>query len=78
MINMGKHSAATAVVITFKFVGKTLAVEYVDDGKGASKEALSKKNGLRNTEKRIQALGGSITFDSEEEKGFRAEIRIPK
>lgn len=78
MINMGKHSEATAVVLTFKLFGKTLAVEYIDDGKGASKAALSKKNGLRNTEKRIQAIGGSITFDSEEGNGFKATIRIPQ
>ncbi|MET1258130.1 ATP-binding protein [Flagellimonas sp. DF-77] len=78
MINMGRHSEATAVVLKFNLARKNLVVEYIDDGKGASKEALSKKNGLRNTEKRIQAIGGSITFDSEEGNGFKATIRIPQ
>ncbi|WP_299218482.1 hypothetical protein [uncultured Aquimarina sp.] len=30
-----------------------------------------------NTEKRIQAIKGTIIFDSEIDKGFKAEIKIP-
>ena len=75
---MARHSKAQQTVIIFKDHNKTLHVYYEDDGVGASKEALFRKNGLKNTEKRIQAIGGSIIFDSEEGKGFRAEIHIPK
>lgn len=78
VINMARHSSASQTVILFKDQKKELFVYYEDDGVGASKESLLRKNGLRNTEKRIQAIGGSITFDSEEGKGFRAEIRTPK
>lgn len=78
VINMARHSKAKQTVILFKDQNKELYVYYEDDGVGASEESLLRKNGLRNTEKRIQAIGGSITFDSEEGKGFRAEIRIPK
>ena len=78
VINMARHSKANQTVILFKDQNKELFIYYEDDGVGASKESLSRKNGLQNTEKRIQAIGGSITFDSEEGKGFRAEIRIPK
>ncbi|MCL6267782.1 tetratricopeptide repeat-containing sensor histidine kinase [Flagellimonas myxillae] len=76
--NMAQHSKADQTVILFRVKKKELSIYYEDDGVGASKKSLLRKNGLWNTEKRIQALGGSITFDSEEEKGFRAEIRIPK
>ncbi len=76
--NMSQHSKAKQTVILFRDKKKELSIYYEDDGVGASKKSLLRKNGLRNTEKRIQALGGSITFDSEEQKGFRAEIRIPK
>ncbi|MDC6364008.1 MULTISPECIES: tetratricopeptide repeat-containing sensor histidine kinase [Flavobacteriaceae] len=78
MINMGKHSKATMIAITFQKVGKILKVDYSDDGIGASIEDLNTKNGLRNTEKRIQALGGTITFDSGKGDGFRANIILPK
>ncbi|MEP3211164.1 MAG: hypothetical protein ABJN95_18395 [Maribacter sp.] len=78
VINMARHSKANQTVILFKDQNKELFIYYEDDGIGASKEALLRKNGLQNTEKRIQAIGGSITFDTEDGKGFRAEIRIPK
>ncbi|MFX0555626.1 hypothetical protein ACOCEA_02450 [Maribacter sp. CXY002] len=78
IINMARHSKAQQTVIIFKEHNKILNVYYEDDGVGASKESLFRKNGLQNTEKRIQAIGGSIIFDSEEGKGFRAEIHIPK
>ncbi|MEP5434400.1 MAG: hypothetical protein ABJP92_16550 [Flavobacteriaceae bacterium] len=78
VINMARHSKANQTVILFRDQKKELFIYYEDNGVGASKESLLRKNGLRNTEKRIQAIGGSITFDSEEGKGFRAEIRTPK
>nr|WP_298793861.1 hypothetical protein [uncultured Allomuricauda sp.] len=78
MINMGKYSKATLITIAFRKTGKLLKVDYADDGVGAPIEALNAKNGLRNTEKRIQALGGTITFDSGKGDGFRANIILPK
>jgi len=78
VINMTRHSKAKQTVILFKDQNKELFVYYEDDGVGASEESLLRKNGLQNTEKRIQAIGGSITFESEEGNGFRADIRIPK
>ncbi len=78
MINMGKHSQAEQVSVVFKKTATTLEIHYADDGVGASKSSLITKNGLRNTEKRIQAIGGSITFDSETGKGFKATIAVPQ
>ncbi len=77
MINLARHSDANAVAITFQIHEKNLLVGYEDDGAGATQEALVMKNGLRNTEKRIQAIHGSIIFDTEKNGGFRAEIQIP-
>ena len=77
MINMGKHSKANMVTIGFKHTGKTMVVKYYDNGVGASKEELNAKNGLRNTEKRIQAIGGTVIFDSDKGEGFTAHIMIP-
>jgi tetratricopeptide (TPR) repeat protein len=78
MINMGRHSGATLVTIGFEERDKMLMAAYTDNGVGASEEDLKTKNGLRNTEKRIQAIGGTITFGSGKGEGFRARIEIPK
>jgi len=77
MINMGKHSKASLITIVFKKSGSELLVKYNDNGVGASQKDINRKNGLRNTEKRIQAIGGSITFDSGKGEGFSAHVVIP-
>lgn len=77
MINMVKHSNATAVKIAFKTLPNSLQINYSDNGVGASKMAMQNKNGLRNTEKRIQAISGTIIFETIKGKGFKVEIKIP-
>lgn len=77
MTNMQKHSKASLVSIDFEQSKKKLKIEYSDDGIGTSKDKLNTKNGLLNTEKRIQAINGSITFDSDNNKGFNALIEVP-
>ncbi|WP_108424524.1 tetratricopeptide repeat-containing sensor histidine kinase [Flagellimonas amoyensis] len=78
MINMGKHSMATLVTIGFVESEKILKVLYSDNGEGASEQDLKYRNGLRNTEKRIQAIGGTITFGSGKGEGFKASLVIPR
>lgn len=73
MTNMKKHSQATAVVLIFQQIGKKINVEYTDNGIGCM---LNNKNGLQNAENRIQAINGTITFDSEPGKGFKSKIKI--
>ncbi|WP_298544584.1 tetratricopeptide repeat-containing sensor histidine kinase [uncultured Aquimarina sp.] len=77
MTNMQKHSQADLVAIVFKNEKNKLTIKYSDNGVGIQKEEIKSKNGLRNTEKRIQAINGTIIFDSEKDKGFKAEIKIP-
>ncbi len=73
MTNMKKHSQATAVALTFNQEGKKIFIEYTDNGVGCT---LKNKNGLQNAENRIQAIKGTITFESEPGKGFRSKISI--
>ena len=77
MINMQKHSDANLVSFAFEQTKKILKVTYADDGAGASNKELNLKNGLWNTEKRIEAIGGTIIFDSEKGSGFEVQIGIP-
>lgn len=76
MTNMKKHSQASQVAITFTQDVNKLTITYFDNGIGISKKNIKNKNGLRNTEKRIQAINGTIIFDSEKEKGFKVQIQI--
>lgn len=73
LVNMQKHSKATAVVISFSQNSKILTIEYSDNGVGSY---LKNKNGLQNTGNRINAISGSFTFDSIPNKGFRATIKV--
>ena len=77
MINMQKHSGASIVSIHFEQTKAKLKISYNDNGKGAAKSSLNNKNGLWNTEKRILAINGSLTFDSEKGEGFKAQVEIP-
>jgi len=73
LTNMKKHSEASVVVISFKAEGKKIYLEYADNGKGTE---LRKTGGLHITETRIQSIGGSIIFETEPGKGFKAKITI--
>ena len=77
IVNMKKHSHASIVVLKFESNGKTVFIDYTDNGKGAEKNKII-KNGLRNMENRILALKGTITFDTEPDKGFKVKITLPK
>lgn len=77
MVNMKKHSEANLVVIKFESDPKSIVINYTDNGKGCEK-TLMIKNGLQNMETRIQAVKGTIDFDTEPGKGFKAKIVMPK
>ncbi|MEM6718368.1 MAG: tetratricopeptide repeat protein [Bacteroidota bacterium] len=76
LTNMKKHSEAELVGITFTKVKKQFIIKYVDNGKGATRDELLAKNGLGNVENRIEEIKGTITFDTNPDNGFKAEIRF--
>ncbi|MBQ0907782.1 tetratricopeptide repeat protein [Flavobacterium sp. F-328] len=77
MINMKKHSQGTFVVLRFETDNKQCYVHYSDNGIGI-KNPLQSKNGLLNVENRIDAIGGSIIFDSKSSKGLKIRLTFPK
>jgi signal transduction histidine kinase len=77
MVNMKKHSACSLVMIGFKNNNSNLEITYSDNGKGTDNQ-LQIKNGLQNVENRIFSINGTITFDTEPDKGFKVKIIIPK
>ncbi|MGZ0016917.1 tetratricopeptide repeat-containing sensor histidine kinase [Yeosuana sp. AK3] len=73
MTNMRKHSQATLVVLTFNQNKQKTSIAYKDNGLGCN---LTKHNGLTNTENRIESVNGTITFDSQINKGFSVQINV--
>ncbi|GGE58891.1 hypothetical protein EV200_103436 [Pedobacter psychrotolerans] len=76
MVNMGKHSQASDVVIKFEQVQQKINIYYTDNGIGIVGKPQP-KNGLTNTGSRIDAIGGTITFDTKIEKGLKIQISFP-
>ena len=74
---MKKHSQCTLVIIRFETHKNTIEINYIDNGIGTS-EMLKFKNGLQNAENRILAIKGTLTFETESGKGFKAKISAPK
>jgi len=77
MVNMRKHSQCSIVVIGFETYTKGLEINYSDNGIGCP-EMLNFKKGLQNAENRILSINGSITFETETNKGFKAKLKIPR
>ncbi len=73
MTNMKKHSKASLVALTFLQKNSKLTVNYNDNGIGCN---LRKNNGLNNAENRIHTINGTITFESEPNRGFKAQITV--
>ena len=73
LINMKKHSKASVVVLTFDVNRKTILINYSDNGIGCD---LKKGTGLQNVENRIVSINGTITFDSEINKGFKVKLTV--
>jgi tetratricopeptide (TPR) repeat protein len=76
MVNMDKHSQASDVVIKFEQVQQKINIYYTDNGIGISGD-VQPNNGLTNTGTRIAAIGGTITFDTNVEKGLKIKISFP-
>ncbi len=77
MVNMKKHSQCSLVVIRFESLKNKVEISYTDNGIGCD-ELINLKKGLQNAENRILAINGSITFESESNKGFKVKMIIPK
>ena len=81
MTNALKHSKATDIVFESTIDQNQLKVMLSDNGVGFKVNDLPRINGLKNMEKRIASIGGTLTIDSGE-KGtkvtFRTSIELLK
>jgi len=77
MVNMKKHSRASLVALVFTEEKKYLKINYSDNGKGTTSQAIQNGNGLKNVENRIFSVNGKLTFENEKGKGLKIMILIP-
>jgi signal transduction histidine kinase len=76
LVNMQKHSGAANVVVKFEVQGASGLITYMDDGVGMPENTVH-QNGLTNTETRINAIRGRITFGDNDGKGLKIVISFP-
>lgn len=76
LINMKKHSEADRVTLRFERTFEKVKVSYSDTGIGINDETIL-KNGVRNMVNRIENMGGSITFETQTEKGMEVNFSFP-
>lgn len=75
MTNMKKHSKADRVIIDFERENNLINILYTDNGVGIQEH--SPKNGLKNTESRINSIHGTINFEIKTEKGLKINLSFP-
>ncbi|QQV02648.1 MULTISPECIES: tetratricopeptide repeat protein [Chryseobacterium] len=75
MTNMKKHSKADKVLIDFSRENDLINIVYSDNGIGISE--FFPKNGVQNTESRINSIGGTINFDTKTENGLKITLSFP-
>ncbi|NIF07788.1 ATP-binding protein [Chryseobacterium sp. Tr-659] len=76
LINMKKHSYSTHVAFKFERKNDIIQIQYTDNGIGIP-GGITYKNGLTNTDSRIEAINGEIIFDTGIEKGLKIYISFP-
>lgn len=76
LVNMKKHSHADRVSFRFERENNEIKIYYTDNGIGISEQMIH-KNGLANTDSRIETLNGEIIFDTKTEKGLKIYISFP-
>ena len=75
MTNMKKHSRASIVSLRFSKENSVINISYTDNGIGI--DQLFPKNGLQNMENRINAINGTIIFDTETNNLLKINISFP-
>jgi signal transduction histidine kinase len=70
------HAEASRVTVGLQLEGPNLALTVADDGKGGDPSAWSHGLGLGGVRKRCRALGGSVEWLPNGDRGIRCEVRI--
>jgi len=80
--NLVKHSDCTEAAVVFSLNGPWLVVSINDNGKGFEPESNGNSSGmgghgLASVQRRVKALGGSLTIDSGASRGTTVTLNVP-
>lgn len=76
--NIAKHAHASQVKLTIDCIPGTLLVTLKDDGVGMSSSTRPGAGlGIKNVQRRLADLGGSMTYSSEPGAGATSSIQVP-
>jgi len=74
LTNVLRHAQAARVVVEISRVGRVVQLEVQDDGRGRK---AGPGNGLSGMRERVEALGGTLTLDSDHGAGTRLRLLLP-
>jgi signal transduction histidine kinase len=79
LTNVGKHAAATRVVVDLALTGRVLSLEVSDDGRGMASADLAKASsfGIRGLRERAATVGGWIDLSSRAGRGTSLILSVP-
>lgn len=77
LTNVVRHARATRVAVTVRATATALALDVVDDGRGAGTDGVERGQGLRGMSERVALLGGTVDAGDAEGGGFRVAVRLP-
>jgi signal transduction histidine kinase len=78
LANIARHSSASRAVINLKYRPKTVQLEIKDNGCGFDLKTQHGGLGLHSMQERTEALGGSLTIESEPGKGTRIKVVLSR
>src|SRR5579885_2842789 len=76
LTNVVKHANASRVSIAVSRKGRTVAVDFSDNGSGL-KEQPHHGFGIKGMQERVESLHGSMTIQAEPQQGTRIQVKIP-
>jgi signal transduction histidine kinase len=71
------HARASRVEVSLDLAQGRLTLQVADDGQGGDPQAWSHGLGLGGVRKRVRALGGSVQWLRNGERGIRCEVIVP-
>lgn len=74
--NIIKHTSANHILIKLSFIKNRLTLIVVDNGEGFDPAKISKGLGLYNIERRVSAINGDLTIQSQPGEGAQFKIQV--
>lgn len=77
LTNADRHAAAARASVTLSYLENAVSVDICDDGYGMDPTAVNGGYGLRAMRERAEAVGGSLTIDTDPGQGTTVAATVP-